>query len=229
MEMASMRIQAAQEKAYCVTNDARATATTCETWMRPCVPVANNPWGVAMLVGLNPNWFGWDLQEFVSCQETIYDPITAIQMLAVEYDEDGINEKFQSVVLGSPATIIGRASEQTQHAYESLGLGKLPLGGPVGKIDCHIGGVPHSCSEWAACIRYTDPLSSTAAATAGQQQESNFHLCCLSNDDVVTLNGQRITPSSGQVPLFDDDVCTVGPRVFAFVRLPVEHMKQQGF
>ena len=205
--MAANRIAAAQEKAYCVAD--YRTPSTVESWFRPCIPInapSTPPIGAAMLIGLSPAWFGWDLQEFVSSQDTVYDPITAIQMLAVEYDEDGVNEKFQCVIQGT-RTIIGRASEVTQSAYKSLGLGQAPLGGAIGKIDCHIGGVPKSCGEYAACIRYAP----------GEQ--SDFYIGCLSDDDIVTVNGQRVIPSSGSVPLSDEDVCTVGPRVFAFVHL----------
>jgi hypothetical protein len=153
-----------------------------------------------MLVGLCPSWFGWELQEFCSAQRVESDTMTAIQMLAGEYDEDGINEKFRTVMQG-PVAILGCADETS---YRALGLGPAPLGGPVGGIDCHIGGVPGSCGEHAACIRYES--SST----------SDFHISTLSEDEPVTVNGQRITPSFGQVPLYNEDICSVGARVFVF-------------
>jgi len=207
---AATRIKAAREKLYCVANT-KNSVSTIERWFRPCIPAANldpslHAMGAAMLIGLNPSWFGWDLQDFVNSQETIYDPITAIQMLAVEYDDDGTNEKFQCLIQGT-RTVLGRASEMTQEAYRSLGLGAVPLGGAVGRIDCHIGGLPKSCGETSACIHYL--------AT----EESDFHICSLSDEDVVTVNGRRITTSSGNIPLHDEDVCTIGPRVFAFVLL----------
>jgi hypothetical protein len=135
----------------------------------------------------------------------------AIQMLAVEYDDDGVNEKFSTVMQGS-FCIVGRASDGLQRAYKTLGLGAIPLGGSAGKLDCHIGGIPGSCGESAACIR--------RSATA----DCPFRLSCLSEDDVVTLNGQRIAVESGSVPLFGDDVISVGARVFAFV--PASNKKQ---
>lgn len=218
MAMASTRLKAAQGKIYCVT-DVRSTTSTIETWFRPCIPINNqpdfHPWGAAMLIGLRPNWFGWDLQEFVSSQETVYDPITAIQMLAVEFDEGGVNEKFQCLIQGSRA-VLGRASELTQSAYKSLGLGQVPLGGACGKIDCHIGGVPHSCGETAACIYHHN---AAPESLAGDQTQSDFYLRCLSDVDIVTLNGQKITPSSGSCSIFDEDVITIGPRVFSFIKL----------
>jgi hypothetical protein len=51
-----------------------------------------------------------------------------------------------------------------------------------------IGGVPGSCSEKAACIAY-------APTTA-----SEFQFCCLSDNDMVTLNGKRITVDDGMLP-----------------------------
>jgi hypothetical protein len=161
-------------------------------------------------MGLNPSEFGWDLQEFLTSQGSEHD-LMAIQMLAVEYDEDGVNEKFSSVMQGSTC-IVGRAGDVLQRAYKSIGLGSIPLGGSAGKLDCHIGGIPGSCGESAACIR--------RSATA----ESPFRLSCLSEDDIVTLNGQRITTESGSAPLFGDDVISVGARVFAFV--PAREKKQ---
>ena len=108
-----------------------------------------------MLLGLSPSMYGWDLQEFVeSCQlNSEEDVMLALQLLAVEYDDDGTNEKFRSLMQGSVCTI-GSASKTTQLMYRKLGLGMVPLGGYVGKLDCHIGGTPGSCSERAALIRY---------------------------------------------------------------------------
>ena len=207
MEMASARIEAARSKAYLVT-DIRAGVCAAHDALRPCIPARPPrqypPLGAAVLVGLNPSWFGWDIQDFVAAQGEGIDVMMTLQMLAVEYDDDGINERFHSVVQGS-MTVLGRASDLTQKSYKSLGLGTVPLGGTIGNVDCHVGGLPGSCSEKAACIRY----SPTGV--------SDFQMYCLSESDVVTVNGRKIDPSSGGVPLRPDDICSVACRVFSFV------------
>lgn len=191
IEMASARLLAAREKGYCV-SDNRNTFSTVEPALRPCIPVTSSlpsaPLGGAMLVGLCPSWFGWDLQEFCSAQRVESDYMTAIQMLAAEYDEDGINEKFRTVIQG-PVAVLGCADEKS---FGSLGLGPIPLGGSVGDIDCHVGGVPGSCGEHAACIRYA-PNSA-----------SEYLISSMSEDESVTVNGQRIASSFGSVPLFNE-------------------------
>jgi len=171
---------------------------------------ATSPIGCALLLGLPASRFQWDLQEFVESSELgpEQDSMTAMQMLAVEYDQDGVNEKFRSVVQGR-VCIVGSASECTQRQYTSLGLGSIPLGGAVGSLDCHIGGIPGSCSEHSASIRYYP------------SEESDFQFSCGSRDDVVTLNGQRVAPEMGYLPLNHEDICTVGARIFAFL-LPVD-------
>jgi hypothetical protein len=127
-------------------------------------------------------------------------------LLAVEYDDDGVNEKFLSLIQGTICTI-GCASKLTQEMYHSLGLGSVPLGGSVGTLDCHIGGVPGSCSEIAACIRYAP----------NESKSSLFQISSLTALDTVTVNGKNITPEMGDVPLFHNDICSVGARVFALV------------
>jgi hypothetical protein len=97
------------------------------------------------------------------------------------------------------------ASPATRKAHKQLGLGKIQIGAGVGVIDCNIGGAPLSCSETAATIRY-------APTTAG-----DFQFTALNDDDIVTLNGKRITPGMGSFPLFNEDICTVGARVFVFL------------
>lgn len=146
LENASRKFVAARQLAYCVTAE-HDVSTIIET-LCPCLPLLSSALpskGIALLVGLSPSFFGWDLQQFASTRHEVPGPdlTTLVQMLAVEYDEDGINEKFCSVLQGS-VTVLGRASESTTHAYETLGLGALSMGGAVGRIDCHIGGVPGS-------------------------------------------------------------------------------------
>jgi len=159
-----------------------------------------------MLQGLSPSAFAWDLQDFVeSCRlSSEQDVMVALQLLAVEYDDDGANEKFRSLMQGSICTI-GSASKTTQLMYQKLGLGTVALGGFVGKLDCHVGGTPGSCSERAALIRYAPT------------ETSQFQFSCLSDDDIVTLNGRRLLTSTGSYPLFHGDICSVGARVFVFI------------
>ena len=184
--------------------------------LRPCIPghlidirrdkQQIDACGGAMLQGLSPSAFGWDLQDFVeSCRlSSEQDVMVALQLLAVEYDDDGANEKFRSLMQGSICTI-GSASKTTQLMYQKLGLGTVPLGGFVGKLDCHVGGTPGSCSERAALIRYAPT------------ETSQFQFSCLSDDDIVTLNGRRLLTSTGSYPLFHGDICSVGARVFVFI------------
>jgi hypothetical protein len=180
-----------------------------EEYARPCIPLGatkRSCVGGAMLIGLSASAVDWDLQEFFEEQQlssSEQESMAALQLLAVEYDEDGINEKFHCLIQGT-LCMIGCAGKLTQEMYTTLGLGSVPLGGTVGNLDCHIGGVPGSCSEEAACIQYNS-------------NDALFQLSCLSAEDVVTLNGQRVTPESGRVTLFHADICSVGARVFVFV------------
>lgn len=204
MNIAAQKMIAARNAAYCASISAIAPSAAFES-LRPCIPISGSaaPIGGVMLLGLPPSLFGWDLQDFVEANELTSEQETmaALQLLAVEYDEDGVNENFKCVIQGTQCTI-GSAS---QKIYESLGLGRVPIGGVCGRTDCHIGGVPGSCSETAACIRYLPT------------QASDFQLSCLSNYDIVTLNGRRIMPETGSFPLFNEDICAVGARVFVFI------------
>jgi hypothetical protein len=216
LEHASMKIAAARDNLYKLSPES-FISTAIES-LRPCIPIANSNtkacFGAAILVGLDPCSFGWDLQDFAAArsQGSKLDLMTSIQMLAVEYDEDGMNEKFRSIIQGT-VTILGRASETAKHAYQSLKLGSVPIGGTIGNIDCHVGGVPGSCSEFAACIAYC----SSNKAEDDTAQRSPFMLSCLSDGDMVTLNGNRITRAMGQLPVFDKDIISVGVRVMALL------------
>jgi hypothetical protein len=214
LAMASRTLKMARAAAYRASIPIMAPSAVDEC-LRPCIPAkvaahSSFPVGGAMLLGLSPCAFGFDLQDFVESSQLSaeQDVMAALQVLAVEYDDDGVNENFRSVVQGT-VCVIGSAGKTTQQMYRSLGLGSVPLGGTVGKLDCHIGGVPGSCSERAACIRYAPTRTSL------------FQFSCLSDDDIVTLNGRRITQETGSFPLFSEDICSVGARVFAFV-LPSE-------
>jgi hypothetical protein len=208
-QMTSQRLIAAKEMGY-RGSDAQTSTSGVEAFLRPCIPVVPSsmsaPVGGAMLVGLSPSHFGWELEKFIArCElSSEQDTMTAIQMLAVEYDEGGVNTKFQTMVQSS-ICVIGNAGMTTQKAYKSLGLGSVPLGGSVGEMDCHIGGVPGSCSEKAACITHAPTTS------------SEFQFACLSDDDIVTLNGRRLMVGMGCLPLQNEDICTVGARVFVFL------------
>ena len=179
---------------------------------RPCTSLSSDPkaFGGAMLLGLSASLFGWSAQATVANQyfESEKEANEATEALEAQYGEGGFNENFRTVVQGT-ATIIGCASSRTQRVYRSMGLGNIPVGGAIGNVDCNIGGSAVGCSEAAAVIRYMPT------------QSGEFQFSALADDDVVTMNGQRITPDMGSFPLFNEDICTVGPRVFVFL-LPAD-------
>ncbi|KAL3944614.1 MAG: hypothetical protein SGBAC_001326 [Bacillariaceae sp.] len=204
------RLLAARQLRYCV-SDANEPAPI-EMQYRPCAPVKSDtphPGG-AMLVGLSSVSFGWDAQEYVaSCfNESDTNTDRALSALIAQYSDRGVNDSFRTIVQGT-STLIGCANERTQRMNDSLGLRSVPFGGAIGSIDCHIGGSAIGCSENAAYIRYC-PTDS-----------GDFQFCALSDTDLVTMNGRRITPKMGCFPLFNEDICTVGPRVFV-VLLPTD-------
>lgn len=207
LDLAAKRVTAVRSNAYLVSG-ARTGVSSAEELLRPCIPAGlSAPFehsGGAMLVGLSPTFFGWDLKAFASTRVAGLDATVALQELAGEYEQYGINEKFTSVIQGSLA-VLGRARNATLRAFASLGLGELELGSAVGSLDCHVGGIPGSCSENAAVIRFAP------------NSERQFKLFCTSDEDVVAVNGKRVVMSHGGVPLRDEDVCSVGSRVFAFV------------
>ena len=206
--LAAKRLKAAKENGY-VGSVPSAAPPSIES-LRPALPLEQGleaqSMGIALLLGISPTASGWDLQSFVEESDlgTEHEAITALQLLAVEYDEDGVNEKFTSIMTGR-VCVIGCASRKTQQAYQDLGLGTVPLGGAVGKLDCHVGSVPGSCSEVSACIRYA-PTSS-----------SDFQIACMASEDIVTVNGKRLAHEHGSIPLQNGDVCSVGARVFSFI------------
>lgn len=171
--------------------------------LRSCVPPQKShgttPIGAAMLVGVPAN-IGWSFPDFVY-ENRIQEDFSVVQILAVEYDEDGMNEKFQTVIQGS-VCIIGQASKKMLRQFEELGGGSVGMGCGVGALDCHIGGVPGTCSPRAACIRFDGDV---------------FRITCLNDKDVVTLNGERLRSGGEGSILYNYDVCSVGPRVFAFI------------
>ena len=79
------------------------------------------------------------------------------------------------------------------------------LGLPVGDLDCNVGGPENYCSEMAAMVQYL------------QSRCGNFQFVAFNDNDIVTLNGQRMSTTAGPLPLRDRDVCSVGARVFVFI------------
>ena len=204
--IAAKKLLTARQTGYVVSDAQKATAP-CEEWLRPSFSVRNSESvfaGGAMLLGLTPSLFGWDMQEFLE-NHNIESNIAAVQMISVEYDPGhGVNERFRSIIQGTVCTI-GNAAPSTQYLYSSMGFGSAPLGGTIGRLDAHIGATPGSCSEMAAVIRFNP------------REEYEFTIECLNADDMVTKNGERILPRHGEVPLYNEDICSVGPRVFVFL------------
>lgn len=157
-------------------------------------------------MGLPSLLFGWDVGGFLARQgfESDHRNELVARALEKEYDSHGYNESFRTVLQGT-VCVVGRASRRTERAWEGLGLGSLPLGGTVGELDCHIGGFPGTCTEAAATIAF--------CPSGGCE----FQFCANNDYDVVTLNGQQIKSSMGSFPLFNEDICTVGSRVFVFL------------
>mmetsp|Transcript_8344 Transcript_8344/g.18907 ORF Transcript_8344/g.18907 Transcript_8344/m.18907 type:complete len:1392 (-) Transcript_8344:222-4397(-) len=202
--MASSRIRASRDLFYCV-GDLKSSASPAIEAARPCLPISDSrsttQFGAAMLVGLSID-IGWSLEDFI--ESNIDDEasrMTAVQVLAAEYDEEGVNEKFRCLIQGS-VCVLGRATESMVRVFRKLLGSSIVLGSSMGDIDCHIGGLPFTCSRRAACIRYTG---------------GGYEICCLNHEDVVTLNGRRLSTGSKWVSIKSNDVCSIGPRVFAFL------------
>ena len=208
-QMVAERLAAVRSIGYCVSY--LGVPVEVEMAIKACVPVGAHlseaPSGGAMLLGLSPMLFGWNVETFAAmCDfESQEHEMMAVTSLSAEYESDGYNETFRTVLQGA-SCVIGRASKALEKACQSLGIGALPAGGPVGKLDCHIGGVAESCTEYAATIQHLPSQVSDFQFRAGACSE-----------DVVTLNGKRITSDMGSFPLFNEDVCTVGARVFVFL------------
>ena len=184
-----------------------------------CVPVkdfsADPPSGSAMLVGLDPSDFDWKVETFIDQLETDEQLLNkaiqprAINALKSEFSVDGVNARFRTV-LQAPVCNIGRVGRDLEAASERFGLGPVELlGGSVGHIECNIGGLRKSCSQIAARVTFCPTTV------------SDYQIHALGDEsDVVTLNGTRINSESGPFPLKDQDVCSVGARVFMFLLAP---------
>jgi hypothetical protein len=208
LKVASSRILMARLNGYCTTDVDHPPEI--DAVYRPCVPVmpftTRPAFGGAMLLGLNAGLFGWSVDTFASsCDfDSAEHEAQSLALLSDEYSQNGYNESFRSLIQGS-VCVIGRASKSTEKACERLGLGLPVMGGSLGDIDCHIGGAMNSCSESAAMIQH---LPTAASA---------FQLLANNDEDVVTLNGRRISVGMGSFPLFNEDICTIGARVFVFL------------
>ena len=206
MKEAAVRIVAARSVNYCVTEVQLPAPIHVD--FRPCVPRRTGLYhqmGCALLVGLDPHLFGWDIDSVLAKQYFGSDAErkNASRALVEEFGSDGLNQRFRCLVQGS-TTVLGCAGSHTKRVYASLGLGSPPIGGPVGRIDCNTGGESRCCGETAACIRYVPT------------DTGDFQFSALSSD-LITMNGQRITPEMGSFPLFNEDICTIGSRVFVFL------------
>ena len=209
VKMVAERLTAVKSIGYCASFT--GIPVDVDMAIKSCVPVGpcqhDVPSGGAMLLGLSPLLFGWNVETFASMcdfESEDHESITAIS-LAREYETNGYNERFRTVVQSS-VCVMGRTGKALEKICRSIGFDSLPLGGPVGKVDCHIGGVAGSCSETAGTIQYLPSQVSDFQFRAGN-----------SSADVITVNGKRITSAMGSFPLFNEDVCTVGARVFVFL------------
>jgi hypothetical protein len=201
-DMVSTRLKAVRNRPNCLSYPENLPAPAIEP-LRSCFPARNpddiDPIGTACLFGI-PSNLGWNFPEFV-VENELQEDVDLVQKLAVEYDVDGLNEKFRSVMQGS-LCIIGQASTQMIRQFEEIGGGKIDMGAGVGSLDCHVGGTPGLCSPRAASIRYDGDV---------------FRFTCLNDSDVVTLNGERLESGGEGSVLYNHDVCSVGPRVFVFI------------
>ncbi|KAG7363982.1 hypothetical protein IV203_037184 [Nitzschia inconspicua] len=208
MKEAATKLVGAQRLNYCISD--LPLPAPLAYHLRPCISVSSHketPAGIGLLLGLNPLFFDWKYDGLIKQLLTSQDEHnTAASLLSKEYGFNGTNSRFKSFLQGT-TSVIGCASSRMQQMYERLGMGSADktLGGPIGCIDCNIGGSVNSCSETAACIQYRPTRS------------GDFQLTALTSTDLVTLNGKRVTPELGSLPLFHEDICTVGARVFVFL------------
>lgn len=206
------RLTAARDWNYCVTEVPVPAPVNVD--FRPCVAVQKsskvNLAGGAMLVGLDPAFFGWSVDAALSKHyfRSRTERERAAIALNAEYGPTGLNLKFRTRIQGS-TTIVGCASRRMLRVYSKLGMGTPTLGGSIGNIDCNIGG-NSSCTESAAVISFMPQASSSSA----------FQVSSLSDDDGVYVNGQKVNGGDA-CTLMNEDICTIGARVFVFL-LPVD-------
>jgi hypothetical protein len=172
---------------------------------------AIRPYKSAMIIGLKACDFGWQMKTFIeSCGVGGSMSLSVtIANLHSQFGSNGTNGTFYAFLRSSTFTL-GRAGNDdcTLNKYlpSSTNASVMSLGMPVGNLDCNVGGPENSCSNMAAKIQY---VPSSACG--------NFRFMACNNDDVITLNGERVTVVTGPLPLRDKDVCSVGARVFVFI------------
>ena len=160
----------------------------------------------ALLIGLPATKFCWNIEDFISkCHKSgMPHAFECANRLTKEFGRAGLNASFRSLLLSSPCTI-GRTSQESQKAYNAAGI-KSTLGMTVEGVDCDIGGPDNSCSEAAARIEMLPT------------RQGQFQFLACNEADIVTLNGKRIQSSNGTFPLKNNDIISVGARVFVFVQ-----------
>jgi hypothetical protein len=168
----------------------------------------NGPYRNAMIIGLKASDFNWQMKTFIeSCGVGGSMSLSVtIANLHSQFGNNGVNGTFYALIRSSTFTL-GRASNDdcTMNKYLPSSC-SISLGMPVGNLDCNIGGPENSCSTMAAKILYV-PSS----------VYGNYQFIACNNDDVITLNGQRVCMATGPLPLRDKDVCSIGARVFVFI------------
>lgn len=164
------------------------------------------PGSNVMLIGLQASDFGWEMKKFIdTCQDTSAQNGVALTLkLSNEFGAAGANRSFCTFLL-SPSCTMGRASKGSQNKFLASDHVNSALGMPVGNLDCNIGGPEYSCSNMAAKIQFLP------------SKFGNFQFMACNDDDIITLNGKRISASMGPHPLRNGDVCSVGARVFVYI------------
>ena len=155
--------------------------------------------GCLLLVGLQPQDFQWEINDFLATVGLNQNAIDTTSLYD-EYGIKGCNSSFKCVLRGSPITV-GRASKMMEEAAKFMTpLNEFPLGSSIGlELDCHIGGPLDSCSTHAAKIEF---------------DSGSFYILVCNDEDIVSFNGQRLTSEMGRVRLSNEDICGIGSRVF---------------
>ncbi len=176
-----------------------------------CLPLnrfapSSLPRDAAMLIGLTGSKFSWDVDKFAASSFDAVANYAAVNLstLLTEFGEGGCNERFRAVMLSQSCTF-GRASKESKKIYSSILINDT-LGMSLGDLDCDIGGPEYSCSEMAARIEHSPT------------KFGKYQIVACNDDDIVTLNGRRIIASTGPFPIRNRDICSIGARVFVFIR-----------
>jgi hypothetical protein len=161
------------------------------------------PPGNAAFIGLSHEVCQWSIDSFVKSMHQEDQVEWHDLLITALTNENSLNVRFRSLMQRSPC-FIGKAPSILEKASETLGFYGLDFGGTVGHIDCNIGGVEDSCSEIACCISYS-------------KKSKTFRFKVCGQDDIVSLNGFRVTPHMGSFAIQSGDVCSVGARVFMVI------------